>query len=175
MKWMHTMFTFYPPELLSNMNFIYTDTLHPTYPVHDWVCKQAGSPVKSFLPSHLLISHSSTQPQCRGDAVSFFNPERSGKGKHDGSYSLSGDGLRAEFVRGGGNNRCDGDGPVGDGGPLWQHCDSCVLVCGPVEVMCPRELRLHRVQTLFYHSGTARYFYLYTVLLYLEATEKYQN
>lgn len=50
---------------------------------------------------------------------------------------MSGAGLPPEFVRGGGNNRCDGDGPVGDTGPLRQPCDGCVHVLRPVEVVCP--------------------------------------
>lgn len=80
---------------------------------------------------------------------------------------MSGDGLRAEFDRDSGDHCGDGDGPVGDGGSLQQRRDGRVHVLGPVEVVCPAELRPVRVPTIFHHSGTARYFFFYTSIVSL--------
>lgn len=77
---------------------------------------------------------------------------------------MSSDGLPLEFVRGGGNNRGDRDGPVGHGGPLRQPRDSRVLVLGPVEVLREAELWLHRVQTVLHHTRPARYNIIYHYL-----------
>lgn len=81
---------------------------------------------------------------------------------------MSGDGLRAEFDRDSGDHCGDGDGPVGDGGSLQQRRDGRVHVLGPVEVVCPAELRPIRVPTIFHHSGTARYFFLNIFCLFIK-------
>lgn len=120
------------------------------------------------MASHLLISYSNTPPQRSGDAVSSLNSDRlrTKKRRQDGGYSVSGDGLRAEFDRDSGDNCGDGDGPVGDGGSLQQRRDGRVHVLGPVEVVCPAELRPIRVPTIFHHSGTSRYVFILLLSLH---------
>lgn len=69
---------------------------------------------------------------------------------------MSGDGLHAQFDGLGGNNGSNRDGPVGDAGPQREHRHLGLLVFGPVEVVLPAELRLHRVSAVFHHPGPAR-------------------
>lgn len=121
-----------------------------------------GELLLDFTPADIVLKHAAAAPR-RGrssfqltlpDSFCFGVGGGQERQQHDG-HSLSGDGLPPEFVGGGGNNRGDGHGPVGDGGPLRQPRDRRVLILGPVEVVRPPELRLHGVPTLFHHSGTA--------------------
>lgn len=156
------MFTLYPPESVSSINHIALILIRSTQLLlcMAWLCanKQGHWWSPSWL--HTCRYHIQTHSRRAEERPLAFESRAFEKRKHHGSYSLSGDGLPSEFVRGGGNNCSDGDGPVGDGRPLWQPCDGRVLVFGPVEVMCPAELRLHRVPTVFHHSGTPRYAFI---------------
>lgn len=129
-KWMYIIFTFHPHKLVSDMNHILFILISSTQSFLDMIGWDWWSPW--LLTCWYHIQAHSRSAEEKPAAFFFSSPERLRKGKHDGGYCLSGDGLHAEFVRGGGNNRCDGAGPVGDGGPLGQPCDSRVLVeCRP--------------------------------------------
>lgn len=165
-RWLWTTSVAHPLYTIINQSYLAdTDTLHPTSSVAytTGLCANTRGHWWSPFWLHTCRYHIQTHSRSARDGplqnpdplISLFQQQR--KKQHYGSNSLSGVGLHPEFDRGGGSHCCDGYGPVGDWRPLRQPCDGRVLVLRPVEVVCPAELRVHRVPSLFHHSWTARY------------------
>lgn len=75
---------------------------------------------------------------------------------HHDCDCLPGPGLRGYADWDGGHYCCHMHGPVEHPGLVQQPCDRCIQLPRAMALLCPRELRLHRVSGLLHPARVAR-------------------